>query len=199
MVRSARIFSAGIMLALAGMMALAGCTSTTSRLMVEVPEPAVIATPPSDKATIVFYRSSYLGEAIQASVFDISTEPPRLVGIVSASTKLAYICEPGRRRFMVISESADFMDAELAAGKTYFTLVAPRVGVWKARFSLRPRVATDPETIEQLSGLSWIDNTPRSQHWAEVNMSSIQQKREDYWPQWQRKRDKPLLGIDDGR
>jgi hypothetical protein len=167
--------------------------------MVNVGEPAAIAAPPSDKSVVVFYRSSYLGETIQASVFDLSTEPPRLVGIISSTTKLAYVCEAGARRFMVISEAADFMDAELAPGKTYYALVAPRIGAWKARFSLRPRQAGDPEVAEQVRGLSWVENTPKSQQWAEDNMSDIQQKRQIYWAEWEQKPDKPLLKASDGR
>jgi hypothetical protein len=198
MFRSATVSSVKIVLMIMGVALLAGCAVTSDR-MATVPEPASVSSPPRDKATVVFYRSSVFGGAVQASVFDISTEPPRLVGIISSSTKLAYVSDPGTRRFMVIGESADFMDAELAPGKTYYALVAPRVGVWKARFSLRPRQADDPEVAEQVTGLSWVENTPQSQQWAQENMSDIQQKRQEYLLEWQAKPDKPLLNASDGR
>jgi hypothetical protein len=198
MFRSARVFSVNAILGLAVILVMTGCR-IHSALMANVPEPTAVAAPLTDKATVVFYRSSFLGETIQASVFDITTEPPRLVGIISSTTKLAYLCDPGTRRFMVVSEAADFMDAELAPGKTYYALVAPRVGVWKARFSLQPRQADDPQVAEQVKGLSWVENTPQSQQWAQKNMSDIQQKRQDYWPEWREKADKPLLKASDGR
>jgi hypothetical protein len=174
MFRSATASSVKILLMITGVALLAGCAVTSDR-MATVPEPAAVSSPPRDKATVVFYRSSVFGGAIQASVFDISTEPPRLVGIISSSTKLAYVSDPGTRRFMVIGESADFMDAELAPGKTYYALVSPRLGVWKARFSIKPRQADDPEVAEQVKGLSWVENTPQSKQWAQENMSDIQQ------------------------
>jgi len=36
-------------------------------------------------------------------VFDISVEPPSLVGIVPSGTKVAYTTDPGVRRFMVLA------------------------------------------------------------------------------------------------
>ncbi|PZN84509.1 MAG: hypothetical protein DM484_02725 [Candidatus Methylumidiphilus alinenensis] len=39
---------------------------------------------------------------------------------------------------MVVGENADFMEAELFANRTYYVNVAPRMGCWKARFSLNP-------------------------------------------------------------
>ena len=76
--------------------------------------------------------------AIQSTVFDVTDDAPRMVGIVSAKTKIAYEVAPGEHHFMVVSEAADFMRADLAAGKTYYALVTPRMGVWRARFSLLP-------------------------------------------------------------
>jgi len=197
MERRARIFSVKIILGLVGMMVLAGCAGTKSRMAV-LSEPPAAATPQSDKATIIFYRSHSDSELISAAVFDVSMEPPRLVGILSSRMKLAYVAEPGIRHFMVVNQAADFMDAELAAGKTYYALVVPRYYA-RARFSLRPRVATDPDLADELSGLKWVENTRLSELWAEANMSSIETKRDASWPEWQKKPDKPVLKTGDGR
>ena len=202
MERRARIFSVKIILGLVGMMVLAGCAGPKSRMAV-LSEPPAAAKPQSDKATIIFYRSHSDSELISASVFDVSMEPPRLVGILSSRMKLAYVAEPGIRHFMVISQTADFMDAELAAGKTYYALAVPNLPSYGSsswvRFSLHPRVATDPDLADELSGLKWVENTRLSEHWAEANMNSIEKKRDASWPEWQKKPDKPVLKTDDGR
>ena len=181
----------------AAMLGLAACTSSR---MAATPEPAVIAAPQPDKATVVFYRSSAFGGGVQSSVFDITTDPPAFVGIISTSMKLAYVAPPGTRRFMVIGESADFMDAELLPGRTYYALVAPRFGVWKARFSLRPRAATDKEMQEQLATCTWYDNTPASREWAQQKLPEIVALEKEYLPAWLAKaEEKPALMPNDGR
>ncbi len=121
------------LLALLSMFLLAGCAGSSSYMSDVPPERANYTTQP-DQALVVFMRPSGFGFAIQSSVFDIVDENPVFVGIVSAKAKVAYYVNPGERRFMVISESADFMDATLEAGKVYYALVTPRMGVWKARF-----------------------------------------------------------------
>ncbi len=83
-------------------------------------------------------RPSAFGGAVQSSVFDVATAENVLVGIISSMAKVAYKTAPGELIFMVVGESADFMGAEVEAGKKYYALVTPRVGVWKARFSLKP-------------------------------------------------------------
>jgi len=179
------------------MLGLAACTSSR---MAAIEPPAVIATPQQDKATVVFYRSSAFGGAVQSSVFDITTDPPGFIGIVSTGMKLAYAAPPGRRRFMVIGESADFMDADLLAGRTYYALVAPRIGVWKARFSLRPRAADDKEVQDELATCKWYDNTPASRQWAQEKMAEIVSLQKEYLPPWLAKEeDKPALMPTDGR
>lgn len=70
-------------------------------------------------------------------------------------TKVAYHTEPGEHMFMVIAESADFMQATLEAGKTYYAQIVPRPGVWKARFSFRPINDIAGETRLQ----QWIAET----------------------------------------
>ena len=90
------------------------------------------------ESMVVFMRPSGFGGAIAASVFDVSGPDNKFVGIVNAGTKVAYPVAPGQYTFMVVSESADFLQATVASGNTYYALVTPRVGVWKARFSFRP-------------------------------------------------------------
>ncbi len=93
---------------------------------------------------------------------------------------------------MVIGENADFMDAELLAGKTYYVLVTPRPGLWKARFSLRPiheeELGTD-DFDEWYDASRWVEKTAESDQWAFENMDSIREKQAAYLAKWA---DKPL-------
>jgi len=172
---------------------LAGCVSSH---VAKVPEPAVMASPQADKAVVVFMRPSSFGGAIQSSVYDVTDGQ---TSFISAGTKIAYSSDPGMRRFMVIGESADFMDADLLAGKAYYALVRVRMGAWKARFSLAPLLATSPELASYLNDTDWVENSPSASDWARANMSSVKAKQAEYLPNWLQKPDKPRLKAEDGR
>jgi len=118
---------------------LAGCAGPITHMR-EAPG-GVSTAPPPGKAVVVFLRPSSLGFAIASSVYELKAGGDAFVGIVPAKRKLVYVTDPGSTRFMVVSEAADFMAAELEGGKTYYALVTPRMGAWKARFSLRPVTA----------------------------------------------------------
>ncbi len=188
---------AALFAVLAGL-GLSACASTA---MMDAPEPAFVSAPPADQATLVFLRPSNFGFAIQSVVYDVTNDSaqPALVGIVSASKKIGLTTAPGQRRFMVVSEAADFMDAELVAGKTYYALVTPRMGLWRARFSLRPMNANDPELAGYLGTTNWVENTAASGAWSRENMTSVQAKKAEYLVEWLAKPDKPVLKAGDGR
>lgn len=190
-----KTFISAVFLVLAGL----GLSSCASTHMTDAVEPPFVSAPRSDQATMVFLRPSGFGFAIQSTVYDITSEPPALVGIVSSGKKIAITAPPGQRRFMVVSEAADFMDAELVAGKIYYALVTPRMGMWRARFSLRPMSATSPELAGYLNETNWVDNTPASNEWSRANMASVQAKKSEYLVEWLQKADKPVLRASDGR
>ena len=124
---------------------LVGCAGGLKHMQVVAPD-AVNEAPSPGKSMVVFMRPSTLGFAVQSSVFDTTRGgEPELVGLVAAKKKVAYESDPGKREFMVIGESADFMEAKLLANKTYFVNVSPRMGVWKARFSLNPLSGVVPQ------------------------------------------------------
>lgn len=180
---------------------LSGCAGSSSH-MKEVSANAVNIAPSGQEAAIVFMRPSGLGFAINSSVFDIEGDTNTFVGIVSAKRKIVYTTSPGQHMFMVIGESADFMQADLQAGKTYYALVTPRMGAWKARFSLKPVSKTElssPEFKEWTDSCTYTENTDSSYYWAKDNAPSIQAKKIDYLPKWQGKSDadKPFLKAED--
>ena len=65
-----------------------------------------------DESQIVFMRSSFVGSAINASLYDVTDEETKFLGIISNGTKVAHTTTPGKHTFMVVSEAADFMEAD---------------------------------------------------------------------------------------
>jgi hypothetical protein len=181
---------------------MSGCAGTVKHMQV-VAVDKVVSSPEEGKAMIVFMRPSTLGFAIQSSVFEI-TNNPSLVGIVAAKKKVSYQLEPGEHLFMVVGESADFMSAELEANKTYYALVTPRMGMWKARFSLKPiplEELNTPQFKEWLQDCEWVEKSPSSDVWASENMSDIRSKQGEYYVKWMNKEesDRPKLLPKDGK
>jgi hypothetical protein len=181
---------------------LSGCAGTVKNMQPFEGDPAMIV-PESGKAMIVFMRPSTLGFAIQSSVFRVTEGTPEVVGIVAAKAKVAYQVDPGEHLFMVIGESADFMSAEVEAGETYYTLVTPRMGAWKARFSLKPVARPDQDRRqldEWLGACAWVEKSAATDNWAANNALDIQDKRTRYYETWMQKDDaeRPRLTAEDG-
>lgn len=158
-------------------------------------------------AKVVFMRATNYGGAIAASVFDVTEAgQPKLIGIIHRGNKLAYPVKPGLYTFMVVSEAADFMQATVVGGKTYYALVTPRMGVWKARFSFKP-VRGDELAGNQFAkwdrGTRLVVNTPKTLAWAKDNAADIADKRDRYLPEWSSKpesdRAAQTLNAEDGR
>ncbi len=151
--------------------------------------------PPSDETQVIFMRSSFVGSAINASLYEVTNGNIKFIGIIGNGTKLTYKTSPGERVFMVVSEAADFMEADLGPGKNYFSISTPRMGAWKARFSLWP-IKSDPnadyhtgmpEFEEWVNDTKLVENTEKSKSWYESNKESVKKKYEKYWPVWRNK------------
>jgi hypothetical protein len=159
------------------------------------------------ESKMIFMRASGMGGAVAASVFDV-TEPgePKFVGVINRGNKLVYPVKPGLHTFMVISEAADFMQATIVGGKSYYALVTPRMGVWKARFSFKPLRGEELDGRQFASwnkGTRQVTNTPKTIAWAKDNAADIADKRDRYWPEWnskpQTEKDAQTLRAEDGR
>ena len=182
---------------------LAGCTGPQKKMEVVTPD-RIPARPESGKAMVVFMRPSSMGYGFQSSVFEVRGNQPVLAGILAQKEKMAYQLDPGEHLFMVIAESADFMSAELEAGRVYHALVTPRMGAWRARFSLRPIHAPmlDSREFEAWdSACQWVVKLPESDQWARDNMPSIRSKQTRYYQKWMTKPEsqRPRLLKEDGR
>ena len=158
------------------------------------------------EALVVFMRPSTFGGVVASSLFDVTTSETKFIGIVNMNNKLAYAVPPGEHTFMVVGESADFMRATVLAGRTYYALVTPRIGVWKARFSFRPVRDTELGGSEFASwdaATQFVTNSPASLDWAQRNAAGINSKRGEYWGEWMSKplhqQQSQTLQAEDGR
>ncbi|WP_444995473.1 hypothetical protein [Aliikangiella sp. IMCC44359] len=185
---------------------LTGCASNPMQVLKDQP----LEKAKEGEAQVVFMRSSFVGGAINSSIFEIVDNEPVFVGILANGTKLAYNTKPGKHTFMVVSEAADFLEANVVAGKTYYSIVTPRMGFWKARFSIWP-IRNDGTTKYNTSTSdfkSWLNkthlvkNTDKSIAWSKKHHADIVQKMKDYLVVWKQKSDADLaertLNPDDG-
>ena len=179
--------------------ALVGCVPRTD-LMDYRPSAGMDLQPPhGDESLVVFLRPGRMAGLASSSVFDDTN----LVAVLMDYTYAAYETTPGIHRFMVLGEAADFMDANLDAGKVYFARVTPRFGIWRARFSLAPVTPNDKEW-QDLHG--WMSEsyliTPNAaaRSWAQENAQSILEKRDGYLVKWLAKDagERPMLYQQDG-
>ena len=179
----------GRLLAAGALLALAGCQSS---LMTKSDKPLAVAG--GTQAQIVFMRPSMFGGAIQSTVYKVDPDQngQQFIGVVSSHTEVSYSVAPGDYLFMVISENADFMDAHVEAGKTYYALVSPRPGWWKARFSLLP-IHNDPKaeySTQSSDFAGWqsscalVERTAQADQWYTDNKESVDSKRSDYLKEW---------------
>jgi hypothetical protein len=176
---------------LLGIIFVTGCASNP---MMVSPQQE-LQKPLTDESQVIFMRSSFVGSAISASLYEVTDGNIEFIGVIVNGTKVSYRTVPGKHVFMVVSEAADFMEADLAPGKNYFSITTPRMGAWKARFSLWP-IKNDPDA-EYHTGMSefddWVsdtklvNNTDESRSWYEKNKESVKKKYDDYWPVWQEK------------
>jgi len=157
------------------------------------------------ESSIVFMRASALGGAVAASVFDVTSEETKFVGLVNYGTKVAHPVKPGNYTFMVIGESADFMQVSVLPDRTYYALVTPRVGVWKARFSFKPIRQSEvggSEFASWTSSTKYVVNSAETTSWAAQNANDISSKRKEYWTEWNAKpanqRESQTLKPEDG-
>ncbi|WP_321491742.1 hypothetical protein [uncultured Desulfobacter sp.] len=172
-----------------------GCAAPTMNLSVPVTE--TIA-PNIDKAIVYFLRPKSLGFKIHAAVYDDET----FIGFVPYGQKLPYVAEPGEHLFMVVSEAADFLKAELLAGKTYYVEVVPRMGAWRARFSLSPytKEQLETQTVQKfIKEGRLIQNNEKAYEWDNSNHGSVLEKKMAYYPKWLSKDEsaRPFLNKED--
>lgn len=169
--------------------------------MTPVPESEVEAAPAPGKALIVFMRAGRYAWMVEGEVW----HGERFIGLMGARSKIAWPVDPGQHHFMVTSEVADFMVADVEAGKTYYVLVKARPGGAMARFSFRPLLAddlaNDPRVDTWFAACKWMAPSRYGEIWADVSASRVAELRDADWQRWLDKPDegRERLSPGDGR
>ena len=172
------------LLAVAAAVSLSGCAS----VMREAPSQN-ISTPTPDKAKIVFMRSSMVAGAIGCELFEVVDGQLRFIGQLPTGNKVAYETTPGKKVFMAYGTAADFMLADLAPGKTYYSIVRPNWGT--GGFAPTPIRHADVKTAEVqgwVSGTKLLETDPKAaEAWLAENKQRLQAIYADYWNRLERK------------
>ncbi len=146
----------------------------------------------SNETEVVFLRSSTVGSMIKSSIYEVTEGEIKFIGILKNKKKITYKTTPGKHTFMVVSEAADFMEAELDGGKTYYSIITPRMGAWKARFSMWP-IRNDGTTDYYIGSKDfdkWMKKAKlhepdeKDREWYEKHQDSVKKKMDKYWPVW---------------
>src|SRR5689334_20911419 len=87
-----------------------------------------ITQPNPGTAKVVFMRSSMVAAAIGCDLFEVVNGELKLIGQLPTGNKIVYETTPGKKVFMAYGTAADYMLAELAPGKTYYSVVRPNWG-----------------------------------------------------------------------
>lgn len=155
--------------------------------------------PSPGRALIIFLRPSTFGGAVQAAIW---RDGPEFLGTSSSGTFIAVELDPGTHTFMVQSETADFIQAEVDADKTYFATVRARMGMWKARFSFG---LMEPES-ERWDNLSkWLADcreatiNDHGHHWATEHEANAAKLWAKVKPKWDAKENRPIIQADWGK
>ncbi|MEZ4217784.1 MAG: hypothetical protein R3E88_14970 [Myxococcota bacterium] len=152
--------------------------------------------PPPDRAVVVFVqptKRTYDWAAIY--------EDDRFVAVVQDRSHAVHETAPGAHRYAVVSEAADFLDAELAGGRVYFVRVEPRMGGVRMRYTLIP-IAAGLERWDELPG--WLAAThaatpnARALEWVDAHAEGAARLRERYLEKWLGRADRPALAPRDG-
>ncbi|HXU40677.1 MAG TPA: hypothetical protein VN675_00010 [Burkholderiales bacterium] len=166
------------------------------------PPPPAPAAAVDSGSRVVFMRVSKQTSGVDASLFDV-TEPgePKFIGVVGSASKLSYPLKPGLYTFMVVGETAEFMQATVNGGKTYYSLVIPKSGA--------TRFAIEPVRRQEIGGKEfqgWDRNTkpmPAAAQPRAYNATDVAEKRVRYWQDWSRKteaqRAELTINAEDGR
>ena len=151
-------------------------------------------TPPSKgKAKIVFMRDSFVASAISSEILEVKNGDLSLVGVLPNGNKIAFETTPGKKTFMAYGTAADFMTADVQAGKIYYVIVRPNWGT--GGFAPTPVRAdgTSEYNTSSADFKDWRDGTtlitqkPNAAAWFAGKKAEYQQIYTTYWARFQQK------------
>ena len=114
-----------------------GCASTPSQMVRATGTPQL----ESGKALVTFLRPSSYGGAVSFGIWDSE----QFVGELKGKTSVSYLASPGEHVFFAKAENWAVTKATLAAGKRYYVLMRPRMGLMKAGVIMDPVKSSTPD------------------------------------------------------
>jgi len=171
---------------------LAGCGGSSALMK---PSANQNITPASkQKAKIVFMRTSFVAGAINAELFEIAKGKMKFIGSIPMGSKIVHETTPGKKVFMAYGTAADFMIADVRAGKTYYSVVRPNWGTGGfAPTPVRRDGTTDfntdsPDFKEWVSGTELLEPIPAdAKAWFKKEQKNILTVYKEYWKRFKTK------------
>jgi len=150
-----------------------GCVSPKASQRMTRASASTSLTPPAGKATIVFVRPSKFGFAVVPAILN---EKGEFIGDAEAQAHFAVNVDPGRHLFVCWAENSAALEATVAAGKTYYVEVAPRMGAWVMRCHL---IAIKPDSPNWSKLDTWIAKSRRIEVDKEKGAAYVAKRAED--------------------
>lgn len=139
-------------------------------------------------------RVSYVSGAIPADIFEIENGDLNYVGKLRVGRKLVHLTTPGKKVYMGNGLAADFMLAEVEAGKRYYVLLRPNWGTGAFAPTPIKRNGTTNYHTAKADFSKWLKNTKvtemksaEADAWLAANQEKFQQIYETYWAKFETK------------
>jgi hypothetical protein len=177
------------LLLLAVLMSL-GCTNKNPMTVAAQQD---LQRPPADEIQLVLMHPSAAVGMNSATLYEVTGGEIRFIGVSDPKTSVVYRTTPGKHVFMVASDTAEFMEADLAGGKTYYGVVAPQLDSAKVGYSLWPfknDPSADYDTAMPIFDI-WVresqlvEMSAEARSWYQEHRDDIEQKYLKFWPIWQ--------------
>ena len=146
--------------------------------------------PSAAEALIIFVYPADNAEYVRMSIADVTEPAPRLVGIIEPGSKVLHRVKPGQYLFMLNYTYASFLQADVAAGKTYYAVVNKDVP--QGRFSVINRYTLN--AVQDLTELlfvraernasAWI-KSPKADVWFSPREKAFTTKKNKFLPAWE--------------
>jgi hypothetical protein len=153
-----------------------------------------IGSAPPDKAQVVFMRTSFVGGAIAADLFEVVNGQLKFIGVLGMGKKIVYETTPGQKVFMAYGTAADYMLGNVSAGRTYYAIVRPN---WGSGGMIPTPVRADGSgeyNMQMPEFKKWISDTQRieanraeGEAWFGKERDRYQKIHDQYWTQFQQK------------
>lgn len=152
-----------------------------------------VQSPDSDKATIVFMRTSFVASALGVEMFEVVDGELEFIGALPTGNKIAHQTMPGKKVYMAYGTAADFMIADVRAGKTYYSIVRPNWGT--GGFAPTPiRKSSTDYNMKSTDFADWVKSTKLQElkkdeavQWFKKNKEKYEEIYAKYWARFQNK------------